>query len=216
VHKGYDYSSVQLPLPEDLSREMQRWVADNVDPADIFHGTKDDPLGIETHPHITVKYGLKDAEPSDGMRTAIKSLLPFKLKMGKLSLFENDDFDVLKIDIASIPKSDLIGANKHLEDLFDHVRTHDTYSPHATLVYLKKGTGKKYSGDSTFSGRELEVTSAEFSGKNGHKEMLNYEIRKVAYENGTWYFYDKNDKLILKHDIKKPAVLNYIRDKVRE
>jgi hypothetical protein len=72
------------------------------------------------------------------------------------SLFENDDYDVLKFDVKQKMVDDegeiyydkkedvLYDINKELTDNFPFTTNFPDYHPHCTIGYLKKGEGKKY------------------------------------------------------------------------
>ena len=62
-----------------------------------------------------------------------------KLKIEGISLFENEDFDVVKFDVKS---SGLNKLNKKMSEL-PHKKTFDDYHAHLTIAYVKKGKGKE-------------------------------------------------------------------------
>ena len=75
--------------------------------------------------------------------TTINSLIPFLQKASELgvslvnvSLFENDDYDVLKADVA--PDSPLVKLNGDLASQFECHSEFKEYHPHMTIAYLKK------------------------------------------------------------------------------
>jgi 2'-5' RNA ligase len=130
--KGYKYSSTQVNLPDDAA-ELVRQIGRRIDPADL---TKD---GCEDTPHVTVRYGLWDGSPANAI-PLIQSAGSLKYTLGDITLFENDEFDVLKI---SVDSPDLTALNEKLKAL-DHTDTYPGYHPHVTIAYLKPGMGKKY------------------------------------------------------------------------
>ncbi len=118
--------------------------------------------GIEMDPHVTVKWGLHTSDPEE-----VKKLLahepPIKLTIGRSSLFETEEGDVLKMGIHS---PDLHRLNEKLGTLA-HTSTHPEYVPHSTIAYLQKGAGKKYEGDKSLDGETITVDKVTFSGKDG-------------------------------------------------
>jgi 2'-5' RNA ligase len=58
-----------------------------------------------------------------------------------MSLFENDEYDVLKFNVIS---NDLAKLNKLMKGNFEYTSNYPNYIPHLTIAYLKKGEGKKY------------------------------------------------------------------------
>lgn len=159
LHK---FSSTQIGLTgqmADIIRKMGRSIPD----ADLA------PDGRESDPHVTVKYGLHFQTPSTRLRQALKQFGPITLKLGKTSLFRNDDADVVKVDVDS---PDLHRLNTLITKLLPTKDTHPTYKPHATIAYVKPGRGKKYEGDTALAGQTVRIDSVLFSGKRGHRERL--------------------------------------------
>lgn len=71
---------------------------------------------------------------------------PIWMTIGRLSLFQQPEHDVLKLDVES---KGLERLNAELGRL-PNVQTHDNYQPHLTVAYLKPGTGYKYLADPSF------------------------------------------------------------------
>ena len=83
----YDFSSTQVTFPKETSDKILKWIDDNF-LEDILY-IDDDIQGKEDYPHITLKYGIH-SEKSDESFDVLKDAKPFKIKFGKISLFEND------------------------------------------------------------------------------------------------------------------------------
>jgi hypothetical protein len=95
--------------------------------------------GFESEPHITVLYGIHEQEPNI-VKESI-NLNPVEYEITGLSLFENDDYDVLK---CSIKSKDLKKLNKECCDSLEYTNDYPDYIPHLTVAYLLPGRGKKY------------------------------------------------------------------------
>jgi len=147
---GWSY----IKLPKNV-RDAMKLLRDKIDKDDLGED------GKETHPHITAKYGLVGTNPEDVM-AAVKGNRGGKVRMGKTSLFHQEDGDVLKISVTSHALHNLWKSLSTLEneDKFTE------YVPHSTLAYLKPGAGKKYSGDSDIEGMEFTFDSFVFEDKN--------------------------------------------------
>jgi len=150
------FSSTQVNLPDAVAEKM-RALGEKIPDADL---TED---GRETESHITVKYGLHDEDPAK-IQQILAGEPPVRVRLGKTSLFENEDADVVKVDVDS---PDLQRLNKKIADAMPHTDTHPDYKPHATIAYVKPGTGKKYAGLTDLEGQEVTLDRLLFSSKNG-------------------------------------------------
>ncbi len=135
---GRKFSSTQFNLSGGLKRQCIR-LGEQIDPRDLAED------GLETDPHITVKYGLLTDDPRE-VRALLAGANPVEVRFGDLSLFEGDaddpsDFDVLKVAVDS---SDIVQLNQLITDSLDNTTTHPNYQPHVTIAYLKAGRGRKY------------------------------------------------------------------------
>jgi hypothetical protein len=111
-----------------------------IDKDDLF--VEEEGHGFETEPHCTVLYGFHDDKFSlDKCINMIKPVEKIKVSSGKISIFENEKFDVLKYDIDS---EDLIELNKNFADNFEFTTDYPEYHAHCTIAYLKPGCGSKY------------------------------------------------------------------------
>jgi 2'-5' RNA ligase len=108
--------------------------------------------GIEEEPHITVLFGFLPHITAADMKPHMtdKVITIDDIRISGMSLFENDKYDVVKLDIES---EKLHRYNKYLKDNIENECTFPDYQPHITLAYVKVGTGQKYIGQ--FSGIDL-------------------------------------------------------------
>lgn len=169
----YDYQSTQLNLPEFMSKEMLDF-AKKIPEDKLQIDEKENQFGIEKEPHITVLYGLDNKVTAQEIENAIAGTPPITAKFGKVSMFENEKFDVLKVDIES---PELMAINEKIAREFSTPgQTFTDYQPHATLAYLKKGEGAKYVGDTTFEGKTVQLDNLTFSKNTG--EMIDIPLAK--------------------------------------
>lgn len=126
-----------IPLWEKLGSVIQK--------EDIYEG--DGGFGLEKNPHVTILFGFHDQTVDvKELRKYADSVIgddALVFKLGKASLFENPEYDVLKFDI-----DDTCGLlsklNAEMRKRYEHTNAYPEYHPHATIAYIKKGEGQKY------------------------------------------------------------------------
>ncbi len=131
------FSSTQLDVTDPECLRRIRELQGRLDPADVIE--------LETEPHVTVRYGLHGQDPEVVQKLLTESG-PIWMTIGRLSLFQQPEHDVLKLDVES---KGLERLNAELGKL-PNTQTHDEYVPHLTIALLKPGTGWKYLSDPSF------------------------------------------------------------------
>lgn len=154
TERTYKYSNTQIILPKDLSKKIIDF-GKSIPDDEIYTDENDDSYGREENSHITLRYG---TDVDNSMRLqGMKKLFPLNISLEKISAFEAENYDVLKI---SIDSPDLIKANKEIGKLIDFPgETFKDYQPHSTIAYLKKGNIKKYIGDKRFENEKFKADS---------------------------------------------------------
>jgi len=131
---NHNYSWVYIKLPLDIQKSISEF-AKQIELDDI----NEEEGGLESLPHVTVKYAIETTDVKD-IKEILKGLKGGKVYLGKSTIFENDGFDVVKIEV----ESDALN-NIHNElNKLPHEDKYPKYSAHATIAYVKKGEGKKY------------------------------------------------------------------------
>jgi hypothetical protein len=143
-----------LISPEDRFFVMRN-ITTTLNPSDLVWS---DGKGAELDPHITVLYGLHETSPTQFIDIC-ERVSPFSVSVTGLSIFEGDEYDVLKLDIES---RELVELNSFLRGGFEHTSSFPDYHPHLTIGYLKKGTSVNYIGDTRMI-NSLNVVGFEFS-----------------------------------------------------
>jgi 2'-5' RNA ligase/phage portal protein BeeE len=180
----HKYSSTQFNIEDTdpyLSDDILE-LAERVDKEDLSD------KGREEIPHITVKYGIHTQDATE-VRNLVQGFGPIKVRLGKTSLFTQDDtdqdYEVVKIGIVS---QDLRRLNKLISDNLDCTDTHPKYNPHITLAYVKVGTGVNYKGWKDLEGKELTLNSLVFSDKEGNLTRINlYRVNKEVTKEKSRY-----------------------------
>ena len=128
---AHSLASTQINVPKS---QYIRRLHDKLDP--------DDVIELEDQPHITVLYGLHDDVSAEQVAGLVKQRGPIMYQFGELSIFRNENFDVLKLSVES---QDLHDLNAHLS-ILPHTNSYPDYCPHLTIAYMKPGTADKYIG----------------------------------------------------------------------
>jgi 2'-5' RNA ligase len=128
--------------------------------------------GLEDEPHVTLLYGIHSDEVDDSQVMELsRPALDTPIVLRNVGLFENPEFDVLKFE-ADGPI--LFEINRKLVAL-PHTNNFPEYKPHATIAYLKPGTGKKYA--KAFIGINVTVTPSKivYSKPDGSRQEETHE-----------------------------------------
>lgn len=131
----YAFLMVRYEMP-DLIKKIQSQIPEGdlyIDESGKING-----FGLETESHVTLF-------PCLDNKTSVNELIPFlspvaelTAKLCNISLFENEEYDVLKADIDS--ESPLFKSNSVLGENFECHSEFKEYHPHMTIAYLKKGS----------------------------------------------------------------------------
>lgn len=169
----HEYSSTQVNLGGEIREAilaLGRQIADK----DLAEG------GREQDPHVTIKYGLH-TEKADAVRTLLAGEKPITLRFGKTSLFPpsegSDGAEVVKIDVHS---PDLHRLNATIAKALEHTDSFPDYTPHATVAYVKAGTGQKYVGLDALDGKRVNVDAITFSSKTGETVQITLGKKEKA------------------------------------
>jgi hypothetical protein len=110
-----------------------------IKPEDVYHH---EDYGIEMHPHATIIYGLPDI-PWTKLALYCYPMKIVTVIINRVDIFEpeGENYDVVIFPVAS---KALKMINYKIAENFGIDQTHEKYSPHITLAYVKKGRGKSY------------------------------------------------------------------------
>jgi 2'-5' RNA ligase len=149
-------------LPDKLAKVIQNWGLANIPEKDVYVDG-DNAKGREDESHVTVKYGLVDAKPSRELLGILKNTKPFDIELGPISLFRNDNFDVVKMEVIS---PELRALNSKICKACPNEDKHPEYNPHVTIAYVKPGAGDRFEGQSPWDWVEkLGVSDLKSEGK---------------------------------------------------
>lgn len=138
-------STTQIDLPDDIGQQIISWGELNI-PEDALYIDEKDGCGRETEQHITVLYGLDAPQPPEALCEIVAKTKPFQIEMAGISIFENEKYDVVKIDVIS---EELTNLSNAIRAACPNQNKYD-YHGHVTVAYVKKGLGAKLVGNDPF------------------------------------------------------------------
>jgi 2'-5' RNA ligase len=140
-----------------------------LDQNDIYNNDENE-YGIEIEPHVTVLYGLHDTEiQTEQVIEFLKVIKPVMTSLYSISIFENENYDVLKFSVNS---ESLHIIHEITKKMFPYTSSYPDYIPHCTIAYLKPGTGKKYVKDLE-QPIEIAIDKWVYSQSSGEKVSIN-------------------------------------------
>lgn len=156
---AHKFSTTQVQLPSALADNLIA-LGKSIPGFDLC----EEEGGREEDAHITVKYGLHTNDAADIRKVLATYVGPIRITLGKTAIFEGDGYDVLYVEVKS---QDLYELNARLADKLEATDTYPAYRPHATVAYLKKGSGVKYVGLNALEGMSASIGSVRFSSAEG-------------------------------------------------
>lgn len=141
--KGDKHSFGCAMIYFEISKKAWDGLQSMIDEKDVYTEEGDKSFGREDEPHATLLYGLHATISDDEIKEISKKMEIVDIKLKKISIFENEKFDVVKFDIIDEAKTKLSKMNKEYVKL-PHTNDYPNYEPHSTIAYVKSGTGKKY------------------------------------------------------------------------
>lgn len=159
--KLYQYGCVMAYL------NIPNWesLTSYIDEEDLYK-PENKRFGLETEPHVTILYGLhsdvRDEDVLNVFKNVKSSDINFDI-MG-IDIFENKEFDVIKMNVKSPTLSLLNGELKKLP----HTSDYPDYKPHITIAYLLPGRGRKYI-QPDYKFKFNQVKKVIYSKPNGEK-----------------------------------------------
>lgn len=160
----YGCVMIELNVDPDWWKEIQ----DDISDKDLKEATEERSYGRVNDPHVTVLFGLHEEVEDSEIESRIESMDLPEVKLKEISFFDKSpEFDVVKFDIES---EDLHNMNKMFTEL-PHTTDYPDYHPHATIAYVKKGTGEKYKRTlSDDESRVIKPSKVIYSKPDGSKK----------------------------------------------
>lgn len=164
----YDYSCAMAELDKGgkVAKSVIEYVK-SIPDEDLY--VEEDKYGRELDPHVTILYGLHSNDLQE-IYDSLELEDVIKATLGKLTFFENDKYNVLKIDVKS---EDLKKLNKKLTDNMEYTSDFPDYHAHMTIAYLNKDADKsKYLNNGIFDGIDVTFPLVKISGSDDMKKTF--------------------------------------------
>lgn len=134
----------------------------------LYHDDADGGYGREDEPHTTILYGIHPEINSNDIKQYLYPLTAYKVCLENISIFENENFDVVKFDVEC---KLLHKTNEKLCQNIPYTNDYPDYHPHVTIAYVKHGEGKQFVR-SLSKPYYLTPKSFKYSYTDGRKEYF--------------------------------------------
>lgn len=163
------FSSTQIAVPGSIASKIQSWGKENIPESKVYIDPDDSSFGREDDVHITVKFGLHTNNPKDVEKVVSEFGKIAIDRLGKVSRFTSDEYDVIKIDVHS---KDLHRLNSLISQSLECTDTHPTYNPHITIAYVEKDSCNNLIDNEEFAGLQWSLSELDFSSQDGKKTTI--------------------------------------------
>jgi 2'-5' RNA ligase len=159
--RKYQYGTTQVDLPSEIAAKLTA-LARSFDPEHLG-----DVKGIESRPHITVRYGLT-SDDHEELTQALSKVPAFEVMLGKTFSFpatiNSDGFAPIVVKVFGAELYDL---NVVIEDSVECKTSDFDYLPHATVAYVLPWHAESYVGRTELEGESFIVDRVQIIDKDG-------------------------------------------------
>ena len=136
MEENLNTGCVMLSTP--MMQEVVNRMHEDLERVLIGHGyRRDEDFEFDKYIHITVAFGININTDINLIKEIVRNR-PSYFQITELSLFENDNFDIIKFDVMS---SDLRILNHIIKSKMEVKSLYNEYHPHLTVAYVPKGMG---------------------------------------------------------------------------
>lgn len=171
-NKVFDTACIMLDYKYDKMADLREIPDKN----DI--NTKNNEAIKDNNCHVSLLSGIKPGTKFEEFKDCLKPLNSYRIILTNISVFECENYDVLKIDVKC---PELEKTNKCLKNKVEYEDKYPNYHPHMTIAYLNKGTGEKYTKEMLDKIEELvpyQFTFGTFN-KNGEHIEEHYNDKDL-------------------------------------
>lgn len=160
--REYAFLMIDYEMPSFI-KDLQNKIPNN----ELYFGTdeekKDNQYGFEKESHVTLAPCLDSDVDINELKELLLPLKEYKCILNNISIFENDNYDVLKADVKC---PNMHKTYNKIKENFELHSAYKEYHPHMTIAYMQKGMADKYKKKMLDKIEELTPTSFDFSYTN--------------------------------------------------
>lgn len=160
--REYAFLMIDYEMPSFI-KDLQNKIPNN----ELYFGTdeekKDNQYGFEKESHVTLTPCLDSDVDINKLKELLLPLKEYKCILNNISIFENDNYDVLKADVKC---PNMHKTYNKIKENFELHSAYKEYHPHMTIAYMQKGMADKYKKKMLDKIEELTPTSFDFSYTN--------------------------------------------------
>nr|UWD58692.1 MAG: 2'-5' RNA ligase superfamily protein [Bacteriophage sp.]DAF44165.1 MAG TPA: RNA 2',3'-cyclic phosphodiesterase [Myoviridae sp. ctNQV2] len=160
--REYAFLMIDYEMPTFI-KDLQNKIPKN----ELYFGTdeekKDNQYGLEKESHVTLAPCLDSDVDINKLKELLLPLKEYKCILNNISIFENDNYDVLKADVKC---PNMHKTYNKIKENFELHSAYKEYHPHMTIAYMQKGMADKYKKKMLDKIEELTPTSFDFSYTN--------------------------------------------------
>lgn len=160
-------ASTQFNIEGELAQRAVEF-AESIPEAELYNPEGETRFGREDEPHVTLFYGLTESNPQS-VQELLAEAGDVDITFGKTSLFENPDYDVLKVEVEGGKLREL---HNRIKENLPNETTFPDYNPHMTIAYLQPGEGQKYVDDARFEGESVRLSEVLYSSPEREKTTI--------------------------------------------
>lgn len=173
MSREYAFLMIDYETPPFI-KKIQGKIPDN----ELYFGSDEDKknniYGIEKESHVTLAPCLDLDVDLDKLKNVLLPITKYKCILNNISIFENDEYDVLKADVKCPNMNDTYNTIK--KDFKLHSEFKD-YHPHMTIAYMKKGISDKYTKKLLNKIEELTPKNFNFSHTDENRNDVNDKFK---------------------------------------
>lgn len=160
--REYAFLMIDYEMPSFI-KDLQNKIPNN----ELYFGTdeekKNNQYGFEKESHVTLAPCLDSDVDINKLKELLLPLKEYKCILNNISIFENDNYDVLKADVKC---PNMHKTYNKIKENFELHSAYKEYHPHMTIAYMQKGMADKYKKKMLDKIEELTPTSFDFSYTN--------------------------------------------------